>query len=91
MFTPFIPTTEAAGVRDPFLTQYPFHAARMGNMQNLPLITSITSEEGLYPAAGNLNLLHFTYLSHFVILLGSERSPDLQNFVLTKASLFLYF
>ncbi|KOB68222.1 Carboxyl/cholinesterase 7 [Operophtera brumata] len=36
---------------DPFLTHYPYHAARMGAMHDLPLITSVTSEEGLYPAA----------------------------------------
>ncbi|KAJ2949302.1 hypothetical protein O0L34_g6254 [Tuta absoluta] len=51
MFTPFIPTAEAPNVREPFLTQYPFHAAQSGAMHNLPLITSVTSEEGLYPAA----------------------------------------
>nr|UUH60601.1 carboxylesterase [Ectropis obliqua] len=51
MFTPFTPTAEAPGVREPFLTHYPYHAARLGAMPNIPLITSVTSEEGLYPAA----------------------------------------
>lgn len=57
MFTPFTPTAEAPGVRDPFLTHYPYNAAKMGVMASLPLITSVTSEEGLYPAAGKLLLL----------------------------------
>lgn len=51
MFTPFTPTMEAPGVREPFLSQYPYHAAMAGAMAKLPLITSVTSEEGLYPAA----------------------------------------
>ncbi|XP_052753164.1 venom carboxylesterase-6-like [Galleria mellonella] len=51
MFTPFTPTTEAATVRGPFLTQYPYQVAQAGAMHRLPLITSVTSEEGLYPAA----------------------------------------
>ncbi|KAJ0176437.1 hypothetical protein K1T71_007616 [Dendrolimus kikuchii] len=51
MFTPFVPTVEALNVKQPFLNQYPYHAARAGAMQNLPLITSVTTEEGLYPAA----------------------------------------
>ncbi|XP_059052234.1 carboxylic ester hydrolase-like [Achroia grisella] len=50
-FTPFTPTAEASTVRNPFLTQYPYQAAQVGAMQRLPLITSVTSEEGLYPAA----------------------------------------
>nr|AII21987.1 odorant degrading enzyme CXE13 [Sesamia inferens] len=51
MFTPFTPVVEAPGVREPFLQQYPYHATRSGSMMNLPFITSVTSEEGLYPAA----------------------------------------
>lgn len=55
MFTPFTPTAEAAGVREPFLNQYPYHAAQAGQMQSVPLITSVTTEEGLYPAAGEFD------------------------------------
>ncbi|CAG9786917.1 unnamed protein product [Diatraea saccharalis] len=51
MFTMFTPTAEAPGTREPFLTQYPYHAAKAGAMQRVPLIASVTSEEGLYPAA----------------------------------------
>nr|AJN91196.1 carboxylesterase [Cnaphalocrocis medinalis] len=50
-FTHFTPTAEGPTVRDPFLTQYPYIAAKTGGMHPLPLIASITSEEGLYPAA----------------------------------------
>ncbi|XP_039752957.1 venom carboxylesterase-6-like [Pararge aegeria] len=50
-FTPFTPTVEATGTRDPFLTQYPYIASKAGATLRLPLITSVTSEEGLYPAA----------------------------------------
>ncbi|KAI8437096.1 hypothetical protein MSG28_010452 [Choristoneura fumiferana] len=32
MFTPFVPTVEPAGTRDPFLNQYPFHVAQAGGM-----------------------------------------------------------
>nr|QLI62123.1 carboxylesterase 11 [Streltzoviella insularis] len=51
LFTPFVPTVEAPGVRDPFLSQYPYHLAQAGAMHKVPLITSVCSEEGLYPAA----------------------------------------
>ncbi|KAM3957563.1 carboxyl/cholinesterase 7 [Aphomia sociella] len=51
MFTMFTPTVEGPTVRDPFLSQYPYHTAQAGAMHRVPLITSITSEEGLYPAA----------------------------------------
>nr|7MP4_A Chain A, Carboxylesterase-24 [Epiphyas postvittana]7MP4_B Chain B, Carboxylesterase-24 [Epiphyas postvittana]7MP4_C Chain C, Carboxylesterase-24 [Epiphyas postvittana]7MP4_D Chain D, Carboxylesterase-24 [Epiphyas postvittana]7MP4_E Chain E, Carboxylesterase-24 [Epiphyas postvittana]7MP4_F Chain F, Carboxylesterase-24 [Epiphyas postvittana]7MP4_G Chain G, Carboxylesterase-24 [Epiphyas postvittana]7MP4_H Chain H, Carboxylesterase-24 [Epiphyas postvittana] len=51
MFTPFTPTVEPQGTRDAFLTQYPFLVAQAGGMHKVPLITSVTSEEGLYPAA----------------------------------------
>ncbi|XP_026327680.1 venom carboxylesterase-6-like [Hyposmocoma kahamanoa] len=51
MFTPFTPTVEAPQVKKPFLIKYPYHAAQDGDMYNVPLITSVTSEEGLYPAA----------------------------------------
>ncbi|XP_034832484.1 venom carboxylesterase-6-like [Maniola hyperantus] len=50
-FTIFTPTTEAPGTKNPFLTQYPYIASQAGDMLPVPLITSVTSEEGLYPAA----------------------------------------
>ncbi|XP_045516765.1 venom carboxylesterase-6-like [Pieris brassicae] len=51
MFTPFTPTVEPSGSKSPFLTEYPYHAALSGSIYNVPLIGSVTSEEGLYPAA----------------------------------------
>lgn len=51
LFTIFTPTAEAAGTKDPFLSKYPYIATAAGDMQRSPLITSVTSEEGLYPAA----------------------------------------
>ncbi|XP_061383712.1 venom carboxylesterase-6-like [Danaus plexippus] len=51
LFTMFTPTAEPRGTKEPFLTQYPYHAMEVGAMQQLPLIATVTSEEGLYPAA----------------------------------------
>ncbi|KAJ0176433.1 hypothetical protein K1T71_007612 [Dendrolimus kikuchii] len=50
-YTPFVPTVEALNVRNPFLMQDPYQAALAGGMQQLPLITTTTTHEGLYPAA----------------------------------------
>nr|XP_032517267.1 venom carboxylesterase-6-like [Danaus plexippus plexippus] len=50
LFTMFTPTAEPRGTKEPFLTQYPYHAMEVGAMQQLPLIATVTSEEGLYPA-----------------------------------------
>ncbi|XP_034832188.1 venom carboxylesterase-6-like [Maniola hyperantus] len=50
-FTIFIPTMESRNTRNPFLTRYPYFASQAGEMQRLPLIASVNSEEGLYPAA----------------------------------------
>ncbi|XP_038220747.1 venom carboxylesterase-6-like [Zerene cesonia] len=50
MFTPFTPTAEV-GSKSPFLTEYPYHAAKSGSINSVPLIGSVTSEEGLYPAS----------------------------------------
>lgn len=50
-FSPFGPTVEAAGV-NPFLTEQPINALLNGKVQDLPLLLSVTTEEGLYPAAG---------------------------------------
>ncbi|XP_026314566.1 venom carboxylesterase-6-like [Hyposmocoma kahamanoa] len=51
LFTPFTPTVEAPQVKDPFLTKHPYCAAQDGSVYNAPLILSVNSEEGLYPAA----------------------------------------
>jgi hypothetical protein len=49
-FSPFGPTVELAGVT-PFLDRQPIDILLDGSVQNLPWITSVTIEEGLYPAA----------------------------------------
>ncbi|KDR15440.1 Esterase FE4 [Zootermopsis nevadensis] len=48
-FSPFGPTVEVAGVT-PFLDRQPIDILLDGNVQNLPWITGVTTEEGLYPA-----------------------------------------
>jgi hypothetical protein len=42
---------EVAG-SDPFLSKTPVDAILQGDVQDLPWITSVTTEDGLYPAAG---------------------------------------
>ncbi|XP_049937818.1 venom carboxylesterase-6-like isoform X1 [Schistocerca serialis cubense] len=49
-FTPFGPTVEIAG-KKPFLSKHPAHLITEGSVQDLPWLTSVTTEEGLYPAA----------------------------------------
>jgi hypothetical protein len=50
-FSPFGFTVEVAGVT-PFLDRQPIDVLLDGSVQDLPWITSVTTEEGLYPAAG---------------------------------------
>ncbi|CAH2238151.1 jg22079 [Pararge aegeria aegeria] len=47
----FTPTAEDPNTINPFFTHHPYIASQAGAMQHLPLIASVTSEEGLYPAA----------------------------------------
>ncbi|XP_066996622.2 venom carboxylesterase-6 [Anabrus simplex] len=49
-FTPFGPTVETAGA-EPFISKHPVEIITEGGAQDLPWLTSITSEEGLYPVA----------------------------------------
>ncbi|XP_050685010.1 venom carboxylesterase-6-like [Leptidea sinapis] len=51
MFTLFTPTAEPRSTKNAFLTQYPWDLATSGAMHDVPLITTVTSEEGLYPAS----------------------------------------
>uniref|UniRef100_A0A1B6DQ93 Carboxylic ester hydrolase n=2 Tax=Clastoptera arizonana TaxID=38151 RepID=A0A1B6DQ93_9HEMI len=53
-FSPFGPTVETGG-KTPFITQDPYEILTSGNFQQIPWVTSVTSEEGLYPAAEFLN------------------------------------
>ncbi|KAK2580523.1 hypothetical protein KPH14_006257 [Odynerus spinipes] len=49
-FTPFGPVVEKYGDA-PFISQSPIEIIHSGNVQDVPWITSIVSEEGLYPVA----------------------------------------
>ncbi|XP_069694918.1 venom carboxylesterase-6-like [Periplaneta americana] len=49
-FAPFGPTVEV-GSSNPFMTKSPINALLDGDAQNLPWITGVTTEEGLYPTA----------------------------------------
>lgn len=49
-FTPFGPVVEKYGDA-PFIDQSPIEIVHSGNVQDIPWITSVVSEEGLYPVA----------------------------------------
>lgn len=49
-FSPFGPTVEVS-TRETFLSDYPQNLMKERNIHDLPWITSVTMEEGLYPAA----------------------------------------
>nr|XP_033331231.1 venom carboxylesterase-6-like [Megalopta genalis] len=49
-FTPFGPVTEKVG-DEPFIDRSPIEIVNSGDVQDVPWITSVTSEEGLYPVA----------------------------------------
>jgi carboxylesterase type B len=48
-FSPFAPTIEQAGP-NPFLSKHPLDLLLEGNVEDVPLITSVTTEDGLVPA-----------------------------------------
>jgi hypothetical protein len=50
-FSPFAPTVEQAGPK-PFLNKHPLDLLLEGNVEDVPLITSVTTEDGLVPAGG---------------------------------------
>lgn len=50
-FTVFGPVVEI-GATKPFIDQHPIDIIQQGKAKDAPWITGITSEEGLYPAAG---------------------------------------
>lgn len=49
-FTPFGPVAEKAG-DEPFIDRPPIEIVNSGDVQDVPWLTSVTSEEGLYPVA----------------------------------------
>lgn len=54
--TPFGPVVEKAGDA-PFITRSPVEYLSSGDMQDLPWITGVVSEEGLIPIAGKMLLV----------------------------------
>lgn len=50
-FTVFGPVVEMGSNR-PFLDHHPRELLRAGRIKDVPWIVGVTSEEGLYPAAG---------------------------------------
>ncbi|CAH2048810.1 unnamed protein product, partial [Iphiclides podalirius] len=88
LFTPFTPTHESPNSKAPFLTQYPYRVAKAGGMQSLPLITSVTSEEGLYPAAGVSHADDILLIYNFM---GSSEAPaDVQMRQILMDMLYSY-
>lgn len=54
-FSPFGIVVEKSG-SNPFLTDYPYNLLNQGKIHDLPWLTSVTDDEGLYPAAGKYNI-----------------------------------
>ncbi|XP_011259279.2 venom carboxylesterase-6 [Camponotus floridanus] len=50
-FTPFGPVVEKANNDTPFIDKTPIEIVNNGEVQDLPWVTSVVSEEGLYPVA----------------------------------------
>ena len=53
-FTPFGPVTERVGDTTPFIDRTPAEIVSSGDVQDVPWITGVVSEEGLYPVAGRI-------------------------------------
>lgn len=51
-YTPFGPVVEK-GSPAPFIDKSPIEIIASGGVHDVPWITSVVSEEGLYPGAGN--------------------------------------
>ncbi|XP_077272625.1 venom carboxylesterase-6-like isoform X2 [Temnothorax americanus] len=50
-FTPFGPVVEKIGDEAPFIDRTPVEIINSGDVQDIPWVTGVTSEEGLYPVA----------------------------------------
>ncbi|KYM93602.1 PREDICTED: venom carboxylesterase-6-like [Cyphomyrmex costatus] len=50
-FTPFGPVAEKFGDETPFIDRTPIEIINSGDVQDIPWVTGVTSEEGLYPVA----------------------------------------
>jgi len=47
---------EKVGDDTPFIDKTPVEIVNNGDVQDIPWITGVTSEEGLYPVAGKTNI-----------------------------------
>jgi len=54
-FTPFGPVVEKDS-DTPFIDKTPVEIVNNGDVQDLPWVTSVVSQEGLYPVAGKINI-----------------------------------
>lgn len=52
--TPFGPVVEKPSAESPFITKIPHEIISRGEAYDVPWITGVVPEEGLYPGAGNL-------------------------------------
>ncbi|KYQ46763.1 Venom carboxylesterase-6 [Trachymyrmex zeteki] len=50
-FTPYGPVAEKFGDETPFIDRTPVEIINSGDVQDIPWVTGVTSEEGLYPVA----------------------------------------
>ncbi|XP_011707089.1 PREDICTED: venom carboxylesterase-6-like, partial [Wasmannia auropunctata] len=50
-FTPYGPVVERFGDEAPFIDRTPIEIVSSGDVQDVPWVTGVTSEEGLYPVA----------------------------------------
>jgi hypothetical protein len=58
-FSPFAPTIDKSGP-NPFLSKHPLDLLLEGDIADVPLITSVTTEDGLVPAGGLCVVCFFT-------------------------------
>ena len=53
-FSPFGPVVEK-GSENPFIDRPPIEIISSGNFADVPWISGLTQDEGLYPVAGSIN------------------------------------
>jgi hypothetical protein len=82
-FSPFGSTVEVAGVT-PFLDRQPIDMLLDASVQDLPWITSVTTEEGLYPAAG-------IFLCQRLNTATSSPADDVHHYAIPKKLLYSIF
>ncbi|KAG7188023.1 hypothetical protein KM043_015769 [Ampulex compressa] len=81
-FSPFGPTVEKGGDA-PFIDRLPIEIIKSGSVQDVPWITGVTSEEGLYPAA---DFITDEEKLHYLEQNWESLAPHLMDFNYTVAS-----